>query len=292
MDANEMTFGIEIECTLPGEAVQTLTVGHYHRGVQIPGLPNGWNAQSDSSIQVTTPGHKGLEVVSPILKGREGLEQAVAVCKWLQERGAKVNTSTGFHVHVGWDGSETDLARLAHLVARNEKALYASTGTHSRETSTYCRPIANNAQMKKRFAEKAQGTEHSRFHTINVTNISNPHSTKKTIEFRLFAGTTNPIKVVSYVRLCVGLVQKARDMKRTTTWEAKAPSADSTMRRKGGEGATCVVRLFYDLGWVKGRCPKLYGMIEGAYDLATCRRKVTEMARKYDKPAVVGAEQD
>lgn len=124
MNANDLTFGCEFEVTLPREACPV--AGGYHRGVQIPGLPAGWNAQTDASIRVTTPGYVGVEIVSPVLKGAEGIRQVKLVCDWLKARNAKVNQSTGFHVHVGCERNETLLARLAHLVANFEKALYVT----------------------------------------------------------------------------------------------------------------------------------------------------------------------
>src|SRR5579872_4097375 len=47
-DPGALTFGIEIECHLPAG---TIEVGAYHLGTPVPGLPAGWNAQHDGSIQ-------------------------------------------------------------------------------------------------------------------------------------------------------------------------------------------------------------------------------------------------
>ena len=55
-----------------------------------------------------------------------------------------MNRSTGFHVHVGWGGNAKQLAILTGLVAYHETALYASTGTPSRELGNYSRPIKNS----------------------------------------------------------------------------------------------------------------------------------------------------
>src|SRR5437764_919765 len=91
MNATEITFGIEIECTIPVQNAPA--VGGYHNGVQIAGLPAGWNAQRDSSIQAQR-GFVGVEVVSPVLKGVDGTRQIKLVCEWLKQIGAKVNRST------------------------------------------------------------------------------------------------------------------------------------------------------------------------------------------------------
>src|SRR4051794_5582390 len=99
MNANDLTFGVEFEVTVPVSAM--VAVGGYHRGLPVQGLPAGWNAQADASIQAGN-GFRGVEIVSPVLKGIDGMRQIQAVCDWLRLIGARVNRSTGFHVHVGW----------------------------------------------------------------------------------------------------------------------------------------------------------------------------------------------
>jgi hypothetical protein len=277
MIASEMTFGVEFEVTLP--RANAPLAGGYHHGIQVPGLPEGWNAQSDSSIHADA-GYVGVEIVSPVLTGADGLRQIQQVCQWLRERGVKVNQSTGFHVHVGCENNAELLARLAHLVASNEKALFASTGTKSREQGMYCRPIQNDASYQARFIRGEQrGVD--RYHTLNVTNLD--HGRKPTVEFRVFAGTANATKAIGYVRLCLALVEKAATMKRTTKWVAK-PTAESSPVHRSGEGQTALTRLFYALGWIKGREAHTFGDVADVTvpDLKQCKIKMMKQARKYD----------
>ena len=71
--AADATFGIEIECLLPRGSVR---VGGYHAGIELGGrFPAGWNAQRDGSLRTTLRGYEGVEIVSPVLRGRDGLEQ-------------------------------------------------------------------------------------------------------------------------------------------------------------------------------------------------------------------------
>lgn len=279
MNVSEMTFGCEFEVTMP--AANSPAVGGYHNGRQIAGLPEGWNAQGDSSIHVTTRGHIGVEIVSPVLKGAEGLRQIKLVCQWLKDRGAKVNQSTGFHVHIGCERNETLLARLAHLVANFEKALYAATGTKTREQGRYCQPIQSNGQFRSRFVQR-QAVSVTRYHSLNVTNLD--YGSKPTVEFRVFAGTLNAIKAIGYIRLCLGLVEKAHAMKRTTKWTAK-PTVETSPIHRNGEGQTCLTRLFYALGWTKGRESFTYGNVEaeGAPSLKACKKELMKLAKKYDQ---------
>src|SRR5262245_33404466 len=99
IDVNDLTFGIEIETAMPHGVVR---VGGYHYGTQVPQLPEGWKAERDGSIRCPA-GHEACEIVSPVLKGDDGIRQVVQVLAWLKSAGAQVNRSTGFHVHVGWN---------------------------------------------------------------------------------------------------------------------------------------------------------------------------------------------
>jgi len=255
MNANEMTFGCEFEVTMPRRHAPP--AGGYHNGLQIEGLPAGWNAQHDGSIRVNTRGHVGVEIVSPVLKGAEGLQQIKLVCAWLKSKNAKVNQSTGFHVHVGCERNPELVSRIAHLTANFEKALYASTGTKSREAGCYCRPIQNDGNMTARFVN-GERISVQRYHSLNVTNLD--MGTKPTVEFRVFAGTLNCIKATGYILLCLGLVEKAHTMKRTTKWTAK-PTVETSPIHRNGEGQTCLTRLFYALGWTKGRQATAFGNV-------------------------------
>ena len=50
--ADQLTFGIEIEGILPTDVImrEDIRIGGYHRGIQVPGLPEGWKAERDESI--------------------------------------------------------------------------------------------------------------------------------------------------------------------------------------------------------------------------------------------------
>jgi Putative amidoligase enzyme len=281
VNVNDLTFGVELEVTLPAG---TCPVGGYHCGLQVPQLPPGWKAERDGSIQAG-PGHVAAEIVSPVLKGADGIRQLKAVCDWLNSVGAKVNRSTGFHVHVGFAGRDLDaLHRLVSLVANFEKALYAATGTRSREHGRYCRGIQadHNFVTAFRATRTARpGLCLDRYHVLNLTNLLG-HG-KPTVEFRVFAGTTSAVKAIGYVRLCLGIVEKALSLKKLPKWVAKTPVETSPIHRQG-EGQTALTRLFYGLGWTKGREDHTYGDIQAEElpGIEATKKELMRLARKYD----------
>lgn len=289
MNASELSFGIEIETTMP----MTFNVGSYGAPQQVAGLPRGWKSKTDCSIRAGR-NRRGCEFVSPILHGSDGLRQVLEVVAKLNEWGAKVNQSTGLHIHVGGfltpaaqRDVDKDIRKLLTLVANFETAIFASTGSVSREHGTYCKPVQRYESY-----EQATGTSQSpvgyrdnrmrdRFHVLNISNISNPN--KRTVEFRAFQATLSTVKVVGYIRLCLGLVERALKAKRVTNWKAVDVKASSPIARKG-DGQTALARLFYQLGWIKGRQNHVHGNItcEGAPHQKSVRVELMRLAKKYD----------
>lgn len=269
MNATEISFGIEIETTIPAGV---LPVGGYHSGLPVEGLP-GWTAMYDGSIRAGRS-RRGCEFVSPVLKGAEGVASILAAVAFIKSIGGAVNASCGLHVHVGFNKADAiATAKLTTLVANFEKAIFASTGTHSRECGNYCRPIQRygNASDAMRYARG------DRYHVCNLAT-SNP-----TVEFRAFAGTLNESKIIAHVMMAVGLVERSLKAARVTNWTAKPVSPTSPIARKG-DGQTALTRLFYQLGWTKGRTDYTYGDVAGAGAriVARTKRTLMKLARKYD----------
>jgi ribosomal protein L21E len=272
MDVQEITFGVEIETTIPHGAL-SVGVGPHGCGTPIPELP-GWVADRDPSICVRARGHEPCEFVSPVFRGTAGLKQLLADLAVIRSKGAKVNESCGLHIHVGFDKSNAEaVAKLATLVSNFEKAIYASTGTKKREQSRWCNGLRRhgNAQTAVRASQS------NRYHVANFG------TTKPTVEFRAFSGTLNAAKLVGYIRLCVGLVERALNAKRTTDWTAKSP-VESSPIHKNGEGQTALNRLFYQLGWTKGRQPHTHGDLsgDGLPTIVRTKRELMRLAEKYD----------
>lgn len=272
MNANEMTFGVELETIIPRGIC---TIGFHGNGVQVPWLPQGWLADADPSIRPENPAFIGCEFVSPILKGAEGLKQLIEVIAELKRRGAQVNVSCGLHIHVGFDRSNAEaLERLVTLVSNFEKAIFASTGTKRREQGRWTRGVQGYGNAQNAVNQSAM----SRYHVLNL------QTRKPTVEFRAFAGTLNAIKIVGYVRMCLGLVERALVAKRSTNWRAPEVKESSPIHR-GGEGATALNRLFYQLGWTKGRTNHVYGDVtaENAPTAKQIKEEFVRLANKYDQ---------
>jgi hypothetical protein len=284
MNANEMTFGIEIETHMP---VGSVAPGGHGYGRQVDWLPAGWLADSDPSIIVPNHNRTACEFVSPVLKGAEGLRQVCEVIAEIKRRGGQVNASCGLHVHVGYDKRNTAaVGRLITLVANHEKGLYAATGTHSREQGQGSRHGTNWCKSIKQYGDKETATviaNRDRYHLLNIA------TTKPTVEFRVFGGSLNATKITAYVRLCVGLAQKSLVSKKTTTWNARrsaSPKWNFGHGADAGVGAVEVTRLLFSLGWRKrGHAwQQEFGVVEGegVPSMEAARKILGRLAAQYD----------
>ena len=199
MKAQEIRFGVEIECYIPNAMARTNFVpGGYHRGNQIHLAPRGWNSQHDGSLCDCPPGYTPAEVVSPILKGEDGLAQIWYMCEYLQRIDAIVNSTCGLHVHVDARGLTPEEIEIVKGEFRKfEMAFYGLSGRDApnRWTNHYC-----------------QNSDHwqfgNRYQSLNLTNLGN---SKNTIEVRCWAGTLLAEVIVSAVYMIVAMVSRVSE---------------------------------------------------------------------------------
>ena len=282
MNANTYTFGIELELAAPDSVIRNhgLRIGAYHVGTQVPFLPAGWTAQRDASLS-TSAGYTPCEIVSPILRGAEGIDEVIRVLAKLNELGFIIARNSGTHVHVGWDdawGAET-LARLISIFSYLEKGLFATTGTRRREQGTYCKGIRKHGNAPK----AKQALDPDRYSALNISNLANNRTNKKTVEFRLFSGSLNATKIVGWIQLCLGIVERAVEAKRLPTWEPKPATGGW---KKGGIGQSECERLFGFLKWSDGyrrlNHGKQYGWICDTISQDDVKKEFRRLAKKYD----------
>lgn len=282
MNANTYTFGIELELAAPDSAIRDhgLRIGAYHVGTQVSFLPAGWTAQRDASLS-TGAGYTPCEIVSPILRGAEGIDEVIRVVAKLNELGFKIASNSGTHIHVGWNdswGAET-LARLISIFSYLEKGLFATCGTKKRERGTYCKGVRKHGNAPK----AKQALDPDRYSALNISNLANNRTNKKTVEFRLFSGSLNATKIVGWIQLCLGTVERAVQSKRTPCWEPKPATGGW---KKPGLGASELERCLGFLAWGRGysrlKNGKQYGWISDAISQDEIKKEFRRLAKKYD----------
>ena len=107
----ERTFGIEIEFTTASRE----TVARLMRQKGLLAEVEGYNHFTRGHWKLITDSSCGFELVSPILKGRDGLNQLKLATEALAEAGAKVDRRCGLHVH--HDINDLDAKQAANIYA-------------------------------------------------------------------------------------------------------------------------------------------------------------------------------
>jgi hypothetical protein len=237
VDPGDITFGVEIECLIPSRFVRErgITVGRYHHGDRLPApFPTGWTAQRDGSL-LSESRFTPMEIVSPVLRSLAGLEEILKVFRILNDAGAKVNDSCGFHVHVGARSVLGDRAddralnvrwvrRMLHLMSRHEGALFAITGRPSRWHNDFCRTIkykwdgvlettSDLAEIERHIAGHGE-----RYYTLNLKNL---FGMRRTVEFRLFGATTDGLQAIGYVITALGIAHRAAECGTVAPFEGR-----------------------------------------------------------------------
>jgi len=260
MMPNDFTFGCEIEIGRAGataaacyEALRAAGIAAEHHGAahQARRNPQAWVVCPDGSC--------AGEIVSPILRGQEGLAILAKVCDTLYAAGAAVDTSCGLHVHVGARNVLTigQLQNLAKMFLRHEAAFDQILPPSRRNGSNrFCQ--RNTAATRTALADKLVAIDGAR-NVEALARIMNggyepgyAYTGHRyfalnfqawmrigTLEFRQHSGSVESRKVVEWVKLIVGFVSRATQMDAVKNDPTQA-TLDELLRKTDASG-----RAFY-----------------------------------------------
>ena len=224
-----LQFGIEIETVgaLPVRlawAVQTVVGGT----VEFDDYEDAWRVADargriwrvDPDASLSDDEYSG-EIVSPVL-GYEDLEQLQDVIRAVRRAGARADSSTGIHVHVG--GDRIDVKAITNLVKfmhKQEHLLEHVFAAHQ-QRRRYCVPIdsaflqrleSRRPQTMRELRETWYGddtTQATRYHESRYRGLNlNSFFFRRSIEFRYFNGTLHAGEVKAYVQLVLALTANA-----------------------------------------------------------------------------------
>lgn len=162
----------------------------------------------------------GMEYVSPILQGDEGLQVIRDFCSDAVNSGLDTNKATGFHLHQNSkDISFRKLKNILLIYKYLEPVIYDMVAP-SRKTSNWCKPIefsvsqilnckkekdiqilyySFNPDVKKQYIKNycKQKFQQARYSGCNLHS----HWFRGTIELRYHGGTLNSTKVINWIKL-------------------------------------------------------------------------------------------
>ena len=211
----DVTFGVEIECYDIVKLSLTEAVGAKGVSIQCEGYNHRDNDRyykivNDGSIN----GYNSAEIVSPILKGKEGMKSLKTVCDTLCELGAKVNRSCGLHVHLDAKGMDIKHWRNLYINYARLENIIDSFMPRSRRGNNngFCRSIAlyprlETIIMQCNSVEDIVNYFRSRYFKINVEAFRR-HGT---VEFRHHGGTVEFEKVSMWVNFLQKLLAYSKN---------------------------------------------------------------------------------
>ena len=164
-----------------------------------------WTIKDDSSIMGN---FGGFEIVSPVLKGSEGLAQVEKVCNILVKY-CSVNKSTGFHVHHEAVDLKDGAFRNLFNLYKNFSPIINYFVSASRRNNHYCRvPDDLDLYNKKspKAIKRALVNTTDRYRAVNFTS----YAIRGTIEFRQHQGTVDAKKAVAWIVLTQAMIETAK----------------------------------------------------------------------------------
>jgi hypothetical protein len=182
-----------------------------------------WKVEDDDSLQV--PADQRAELVSPVLVESD-LELLMRVVEELRATGATVNRHCGVHVHIGAAacavehlnkaidilielepvviarmlGIHEERKRFAPLMSNDfiERFRNNRPRTHEDLLLMWAGPDYNERRRRDRY-------DIARYNGFNLHS----YAYRGTVEFRYFNGTVDAKRVAEYVKLCLGVAERA-----------------------------------------------------------------------------------
>lgn len=224
---NNRTFGVEIEFIGNREAVaQAINAAGLQCNIENYNHTTRphWKITTDSSVR-SNNGARGWELVSPILKDQDGLEQIEIVCTAMSQAGATVNRTCGLHVHHdARDFNTNSFKNIIKIYTRFEPTIDSLVACSRRgHANEYCRSmkdISLEVVLNQDSFREMNYYLPSRYYKLNLKS----YTTHGTIEFRQHQGTINASKIINWIKLTQAMVERAvtRQVKKGTKadWES------------------------------------------------------------------------
>ena len=208
-----LTFGIEIECSCCNS--HNLIEKATARGLNI--RCEGYNHDdskklfkivSDGSLR----GEDTNEIVTPILKGKKGVNDLKTLCDTFREINASVNSSCGLHIHVGSKKMTNEWYINIFRTYKYCKRVIDTFLAPSRrgEYSTWCKGLNDyDFSTCNSIEDVRRLLNYDRYHCVNAE----AYQRHNTIEFRQHQGTTDYEKISNWLAFVTRLVVWSYDNK-------------------------------------------------------------------------------
>jgi hypothetical protein len=209
-------IGVEIEIVVPKGISGTQLTNSLVREMRSSGIDvqavgythnttSYWKITSDASINP-----EGVEVVSPILKGKRGLAELKKCIGAIRRSGGSVNKSVGVHVHFGANGLQLEHFKNLLYNYAGFEPIINSTLYSSRRNSRWAQLLSNISNLTNKIdasmtfsqlvrnvfnADPDDYRGYGRYYTVNLLSF-NRHGT---VEFRQLQGSVEEDTIIYWV---------------------------------------------------------------------------------------------
>jgi len=259
------TMGIEIEFLVNGVSMESLTSQMNTRKVlNSCGADNyvreePYNHETRTWWKIVPDVSAQWELVSPILKGKDGIKQARIVIDALNKiDGVTINSTCGVHVHVGSeDATAKKVGNLLKYWAKNE-AVVDSVLAPSRRNSSWAQSLIDSriggctasSSAIKRFCNdvdrniEEDGTIEGLYRRITRTRRKSinlkAYLKYRTIEFRGHGASMDSEKVTNWAIMLTSLVDRCYKLRSVSSNKMNEKKAFKQMM-----GCTTVTERFF-----------------------------------------------
>lgn len=179
-------------------------------------VSQNWKIMQDGSLDDINLRYLGLEVVSPILYGLEGIEE-VKKCLHILDHVVKAIVKKDCGIHVHFDAEDMTVPQIWNIYkayALNED-VFDLIMPHSRKANhnTYCLPLneqvhdIENVLAPTTLSRLRRLVGFNRYHKVNLQSLFR----QNTIEFRQHSGSLNREKVSNWIKLLYSFIQNFKD---------------------------------------------------------------------------------
>lgn len=216
------TFGVEIECLFKREGVYSamresgVNFADNHGSYYHTNGNTSFEFKRDGSIHNdrSHEGYEGIEMVTSVLrsnsKGADSIKSLEKACKALNANNARVNKSTGLHVHIGVENmGDTQYVNVFKNYQMLETLIDSFMAVSRRaDNNYYCGTLAGHDYSQCVTKQDVRSVHnYDRYHKVNTESWAG----HKTIEFRQHQGTTDFKKISNWVSFCAKLVNFSKD---------------------------------------------------------------------------------
>ena len=206
-------FGIEIEgwSGLTREELAPLLQKHTSIPVRVipwqraSRAPSYWLLTTDGSLRNEILGGKGYEMVSPPLKGEDGMKELKMMVNAMRNKKLlgkenifKHGQRCSVHIHISIeDMDDTDCRKIYEMYQYLEPQLnrmfpMSRTNNTARSGRSYCAPIA---EVPFEIATDPERTNNAKYYSVQFPKAIS------TIEFRIHSATTNYSKIYQWIKI-------------------------------------------------------------------------------------------